>query len=90
MSPGGSLAIETWRHDMCQQVRRHLHEDVDEAMRPHDRNESHAVLDVPDDVHACAFLQHHSHAQQIISDVVANFDFPRAVRVIVLFVDLMV
>ena len=34
-------------------------------MRPRDRNDSHAVLDVPDDVHACAFLQHHRHAQEI-------------------------
>ena len=48
---------------MCQQVRRHLNEHVDEALRPHDRNDSHADLDVPDDVHACAFLQHHRHAQ---------------------------
>ena len=88
--PGGSLAIEKWRHDMCQQVRRHLNEHVDEAMRPHDRNDSHAVLDVPDDVHACAFLQHHRHAQEIINYFVADSDFPRSFRVIVFFVDLMV
>ena len=48
---------------MCQQVRRHFHEHVDEALRPRERNDSHAVLVVPDDVHACAFLQHHRHAQ---------------------------
>ena len=61
--PGGGLAIEKWGHDMCQQVRRHLNEHVDEALRPRERNDSHAVLDVLDDVHACAFLQHHRHAQ---------------------------
>ena len=51
--PGGTVAIEKWRHDMCQQVRRHLNEHVDEALRPRERNDSHAVLDVPDDVHVC-------------------------------------
>ena len=54
-----------------------------EALRPRDRNDSHAVLDVPDDVHACALLQHHRHAQETINYCVANFDVPRSVRVIV-------
>ena len=80
--PGGGLAIEKWRHDMCQQVRRHLSEHVDEALRPRERNDSHAVLVVPDDVHACAFLQHHRHAQEIINLFVANLDLLRCVRVI--------
>ena len=68
---------------MCQQVRHHLNEHVDEALRPRERNDSHVVLDVLDDVHACAFLQHHRHAQEIINYFVANSDVPRYVRVIV-------
>ena len=81
--PDSTLAIEKWRHDMCQQVRRHLNEHVDESLRPRERNDSHAVLDVPEDLHACAFLQHHRHAQDIINYSVANLDFPISCRVIV-------
>ena len=52
--PGGTVAIEKWRHDMCAKVRRHLNEHGDEAMRPHDRNDRDVVSHVPDDVHANA------------------------------------
>ena len=80
--PDKTLALEKWRHDMCQQVRKHLNEDVDEALRPRERNDSQVVLDVLDDVHASAFLQHHRHSQAIIKLCVANIEFPRYVRVI--------
>ena len=87
--PDNTLALEKWRHDMCQQVRKHLNEDVDEALRPRERNDSQVVLDVPDDVHASAFLQLHRHSQAIIKFFVANLEFPRYVRVL-FFLELMV
>ena len=78
--PDNTLALEKWRHDMCQQARHHLNEHVDEALRPRERNDLHGVLDVLDDVHASALLQHHRHAQEIITYFVADFDFPRYFR----------
>ena len=44
--PDRTLALEKWRHDMCQHVRHHSNEHVDEALRPRERNDSQAVLDV--------------------------------------------
>ena len=41
--PDNTLALEKWRHDISQQVRHHLSEHVDEALRPRDRNDSHAL-----------------------------------------------
>ena len=87
--PDSTLALEKWRHDMCQQVRKHLNEVV-KALRPRERNDSQVVLDVLDDVHASAFLQHHRHSQAIIKLFLANAEFPRSSRVIILFPDLMV
>ena len=40
-------------------------------------------LGVLDDVHACAFLQHHRHAHEIMNYCVPNLNFPRSFRVIV-------
>ena len=78
-SPDNTLALEKWRPDMCQQVRKHLNDNVDEALRPRDRNDSQVVLDVLEDVHASAFLQHHRHSQAIIKFFMANIRFPRYV-----------
>ena len=80
--PENTLALEKWRHDMCQQVRKHLNESVDEALRPRERNDSQVVLDVLDDVHASAFLQHHRHSEAIIKFCIANIECPRSFRVI--------
>ena len=67
---------------MCQQVRKHLNQHVDEALHPRERNDRHVVSDLPDDVHACAFLQHRRHAEAILKYFVGNVNFPRSFRVI--------
>ena len=64
--PDNMLALEKWRHELCQQVRKHLTENVNEAFRPRERNSNQLVFDGATDLHAFAFLQPHRHAASII------------------------
>jgi hypothetical protein len=36
------LALEKWRHELCQEIRKHLNDNVNEAFRPRERNDSQA------------------------------------------------
>ena len=54
--PENILALEKWRHEWCQKVRKHLNDNVNEAFRPRERNDSQFVLDGVGDVHAFAFF----------------------------------
>ena len=82
--PENTLALEKWRHELCQAVRKHLNVNVNEAFRPRERNDSQLVFDVVDDVHASAFLQHHRHSEAIIifyseyrmPKIFSRYDFP--------------
>ena len=54
--PENILALEKWRHELCQKVRKHLNDNVNEAFRPRERNDSQFDLDGVGDVHAFAFF----------------------------------
>ena len=60
------LALEKWRHELCQQVRKHLIENANAAFRPRERNSNQFVFDGAGDLHAFALLQPHRHADRII------------------------
>ena len=53
--PENILALEKWRHELCQKVRKHLNDNVNEAFRPRERNDSQFVLDGVGDVHSFVF-----------------------------------
>ena len=59
-------ALEKWRHELCQKVRKHLNDNVNEAFRPRERNDIQFVFDGAGDLHALASCQHHRHSERII------------------------
>ena len=64
--PGAGVSIAMWRHEVCELVRKHLcgHEDV--RLRPRQRNDLHAVMNVLEEVHARAYLEHQKHSEAIV------------------------
>ena len=64
--PENISALEKWRHELCQKVRKHLNDNVNEAFRPRERNDSQFVFDGAGDLHALASFQHHRHSESII------------------------
>ena len=64
--PENILEVEKWRHELCQQVRKHLNGNSNEAFRPRERNDSQFVFDGVGDVHALASFEHHRHSEEIL------------------------
>ena len=64
--PGAGVSMAMWRHEVCELVSKHLcgHEDV--RLRPRQRNELHAVMNVLDEVHARAYREHQKHSEAIV------------------------
>ena len=83
--PENILEVEKWRHELCQQVRKHLNGNSNEAFRPRERNDSQFVFDGVGDVHALASFEHHRHSEEIIKFVLSSVEFQRSFRVIVFF-----
>ena len=80
--PENMSALEKWRHELCQKVRKHLNDNVNEAFRPRERNDSQFVFDGAGDLHALASFQHHRHSESIIKCFLTNVDCRRSFRVI--------
>ena len=85
--PSAGVSMAMWRHEVCELVRKHLcgHEDV--RLRPRQRNELHAVMNVLEEVHARAYLKHQKHSEAIVIFVVKhlglhNVNYVRFFRVV--------
>ena len=87
--PENILEVEKWRHELCQQVRKHLNGNANEAFRPRERNDNQFVLDGVGDVHALASFEHHRHSEEIIFLFVSSVECRRYFRDIFVL-DLMV
>ena len=55
-----------WRHEVCELVRKHLCGHEDARLRPRQRNELQAVMNVLEEVHARAYLEHQKHSEAIV------------------------
>ena len=85
--PENILEVEKWRHELCQQVRKHVNGNSNEAFRPRESNDHQFVLDGVGDVHALASFEHHRHSEEIIH-FLSSVECRRSFRVI-FFLDLM-
>ena len=70
-------------------VRKHLNDNVNQAFRPREHNDSQFVFDGAGDLHALASFQHHRHSESIIMFVLTSVACRRTFRVM-LCLDLMV
>lgn len=50
------MSKATWRHEVCELVRKHLCEHEDVSLRPRQQSELNAVMNVSEEVHARAYL----------------------------------
>ena len=64
--PGAGVSTAMWRHEVCELARKHLCGYEDVRLRPRQRNELHAVMNVPEEVHARACLDHQKHSEAIV------------------------
>ena len=64
--PSADVTVPYWRHEVCELVRQHFCSVSDVSLHPRLRSEAGKVVDVADDVHSRAFLEHHKHARAIV------------------------
>ena len=77
-----------WRHEVCELVRQHLckHENV--RVHPRQRNDLNGVMNVPEEEHARAYLEHQKHSDAIVRFLITqlglqNVNYVRCFRVVV-------
>ena len=75
--PGAGVSMAMWRHEVCELVRKHLCDHEDVRLRPRQRNELHAVMNVLEEVHARAYLEHQKHSEAIVSFVCEALGFAK-------------
>ena len=80
--PSADAKAPLWRHEACELARQHLCDHSDVGLHRRLRSEAGEVVDVAPDVHARAFLEHHKHASEIVSFLIARFGLqnPSCVR----------
>jgi hypothetical protein len=86
--PSAGVNMARWRHEVCELVRKHLSEHEDVSLRPRQRNELNRVMNVSEEEHARAYLEHHKHSEAIVRFVVdllglQNVKLTRCFRVVV-------
>ena len=84
--PDANLAH--WRHEACEEVRKHLCNHSDVTLHPRFKSRAGEAVAVESDVHQRAFLQHRTHVREVVTFLISKFNlqnpnYVRSFRVVV-------